>query len=85
MLWHHEPARAEWLRYLSPARLDDELLMTAKPFDIGRASLTIQQRAMRQGPDGPVLLCEGRIRIGWVDAARYRPMRIPPTVLEALT
>lgn len=73
------------LRYLKPARLDDELLVTAQPLEIGRASLTIGQRAVRQGPDGPVLLCEGSIRIGWVDAAHYRPMRIPPTVLEALT
>lgn len=73
------------LRYLKPARLDDELLVTARPLEIGRASLTIEQRAVRQGPDGTVLLCEGSIRIGWVDAAQYRPMRIPPTVLEALT
>lgn len=73
------------LRYLKPARLDDELLVTAQPLEIGRASMTIAQRAVRHGPDGPVLLCEGRIRIGWVDAARYQPKRIPPTVLEALT
>ena len=73
------------LRYLNPARLDDELLVTAQPFDIGRASLTIQQRAWRHGPDGPLLLCEGSIRIGWVDATRHRPLRIPPIVLEALT
>ena len=73
------------LRYLKPARLDDELLVTAQPLEIGRASLTIGQRAVRHGPDGSVLLCEGSIRIGWVDAAQYRPMRIPPTVLEALT
>jgi acyl-CoA thioester hydrolase len=73
------------LRYLNPARLDDELLVTAQPFDIGRASLTIRQRAWRHDPDGPLLLCEGSIRIGWVDATRHRPLRIPPTVLEALT
>jgi acyl-CoA thioester hydrolase len=54
-------------------------------FDMGRASLTIRQRAGRQSADGPVLLCEGSICIGWVDAARHRPLRIPPTALEALT
>ena len=73
------------LRYLNPAHLDDELLVTAQAFEIGRASLTIGQRALRQTPDGPVLLCEGSIRIGWVDAERHRPARIPLTVLEALT
>jgi len=30
------------------------------------------------------LLCEGTIRIGWVEAASLKPARIPPTILEAL-
>jgi acyl-CoA thioester hydrolase len=31
------------------------------------------------------LLCEGTIRIGWVDAATLKPARIPSSVLERLT
>ena len=31
------------------------------------------------------LLCAGRIRIGWVNAASMRPQRIPATVLQALS
>ena len=73
------------LRYLNPARLDDELLVTAQALEIGRASLTIRQRAVRHTAGRPLLLCEGSIRIGWVDAASHRPARIPLTVLEALT
>ena len=70
------------LRYLQPARLDDELLVTARLEAGGRASLIIAQQAtMKQ--DG-ALLCEGSIRIGWVDAASLRPARIPPIILEAL-
>ena len=34
------------VRYLSPARLDDELLVTAKVNDWGRASLIIDQQAL---------------------------------------
>ena len=30
------------------------------------------------------LLCEGTIRIGWVDAATLKPARIPQHVLEAM-
>jgi acyl-CoA thioester hydrolase len=30
------------------------------------------------------LLCDGTIRIGWVDAATLRPERIPPAILQAL-
>lgn len=83
------------VRYAAPARLDDELIVTAQLLEAGRASLTIAQQAFaksaRPAPDtaspacnhGP-LLCEGAIRIGWVDAATLRPARIPPAVLQRL-
>ena len=70
------------VRYLRPARLDDELLVTAKVRESGRASLIIEQQALL-APGGE-LLCEGTIRIGWVEAARLKPARIPPAVLGAL-
>ena len=72
------------LRYHLPARLDDELLVTAWPLETGRASLTIQQQAWRKRASGDELLCEATIRIGWVDATSYRPARIPQTLLEIL-
>ena len=68
------------VRYLAPARLDDELLVTAQLEAAGRASLIIAQQARR----GDTLLCEGTIRIGWVDAATLRPARIPEAILEVL-
>jgi len=70
------------VRYLAPARLDDELLVTARISETGRASLIMAQQAFRQ--QDHALLCEGEIRIGWVDAASLRPARIPTPVLEAL-
>ena len=70
------------LRYLQPARLDDELLVTAQLEQGGRAALVIAQRASMQR--NGALLCEGTIRIGWVDAQSLRPARIPPIILEAL-
>ena len=77
------------LRYLRPARLDDELIVTAQLQETGRASLTIVQQALlnnEQAPNQPrVLLSEGTIRIGWVDATSMRPARIPSTLLEQLS
>ena len=70
------------VRYIKPARLDDELLVTAAVNEWGRASLIITQQAL-EAPRGG-LLCEGTIRIGWVDALRLQPARIPPAILEAL-
>jgi acyl-CoA thioester hydrolase len=74
-----------WLRYLRPARLDDELIVTAEVKESGRASLIIAQQAVRRSTDE--LLCEGTIRIGWVQrttAGNLQPARIPPGILEAL-
>jgi len=70
------------VRYLQPARLDDELLVTAELQEAGRASLVIRQRALLQ-PDGAEL-ADGTIRIGWVEAATLRPARIPVMILEAM-
>ena len=76
------------LRYLRPARLDDELLVTAHLEQSGRASLTIGQQVLAAGTaasaDQRAVLCEGQIRISWVNAATLKPSRIPPTLLEAL-
>lgn len=68
------------VRYLAPARLDDELLVTAQLQESGRASLIIAQQARR----GESLLAVGTIRIGWVDAATLRPGRIPDAILAVL-
>jgi acyl-CoA thioester hydrolase len=80
------------LKYHRPARLDDELLVTAELRQIGSASLTIGQRVLsrpeqnpdRGVPDQGLLLCEGTIRIGWVDAATLRPSRMPRQVSGTL-
>jgi acyl-CoA thioester hydrolase len=76
------------VRYHRPARLDDLLHVSADVQDAGRASLTIRQSAILQSANTDnatgVLLCEGSIRIGWVDAATLRPQRIPQELLTAL-
>jgi acyl-CoA thioester hydrolase len=72
------------LKYHLPARLDDELLVTASLLERGRASMTIRQQALRRDSGNAILLCEGTIRIGWVDAATLVPARMPPSVLEKL-
>lgn len=66
------------LRYLLPARLDDMLQITVQAQELGRASMRIDQQALRDG----TLLCEGRIRIGCVDAVTFRPCRFPDAILS---
>ena len=68
------------VKYLQSAKLDDMLRITAQLQTSGRASLTIAQQAWRHNQ----LLCEGTIRIGWVQAQDLKPARIPTSVLERL-
>ena len=69
------------LRYLAPARLDDELQVTVKPLHLGRASMQLTQQAWC----GPRLLAEGDIRIGCVDQQTFRPRRIPGAITSKLS
>jgi acyl-CoA thioester hydrolase len=80
------------IRYHRPARLDDELIVTAALVEMGRASLIIGQQALLNSeqsakpgsPPSSGLLCDGRIKIGWVDAASMRPARIPDSIVSRL-
>ncbi|MEE1652743.1 MULTISPECIES: tol-pal system-associated acyl-CoA thioesterase [Brachymonas] len=71
------------MKYHRPARLDDVLCVSATPLQLGRASVVIGQSARLGAPDGP-LLCEGTIRIGWVNAERMQSARMPADLLQAL-
>jgi acyl-CoA thioester hydrolase len=76
------------LDYLHPARLDDMIEVTAVLQSAGRASITIAQQAFLQpvsSDEAPKLLCEGSIRIGWVDSTTMRPARIPNSIVEKLS
>ena len=68
------------VRYLRPARLDDELTVTASLKQSGRASMTILQQVLLENS----VLCEGTIRIGWVDASSMRAARIPQAITKRL-
>ena len=74
------------LKYLRPARLDDELIVTARLQEAGRAGMLLAQQAFLVEPASAArtLLCEGSIRAGWVDAHTLKPARIPPAILEKL-
>lgn len=68
------------VRYLQPARLDDELHVSVELLELGRASLLIAQEARC----GHTVLAQGQVRIGCVDARNFRPRRIPNPVLDLL-
>lgn len=70
------------IRYASPARLDDDVLIETRAVQIGRASCKLNQRAWL-GPDpGKCLLAEMDVRVGFV-APNGRPRRQPDEWLQA--
>jgi acyl-CoA thioester hydrolase len=68
------------LRYHRPARLDDLLEVTVAVRHAARASLQLEQQALR----GTELLADGTIRIACVDAPTLKLRRIPEQILHLL-
>ena len=76
------------VRYVRPARLDDELIVTATLKEIGTASMIIEQQALLKAEQFTLkeaLLCEGSVRIGWVNANTLRPARMPACIVDSMT
>ncbi|TNF35952.1 MAG: tol-pal system-associated acyl-CoA thioesterase [Gammaproteobacteria bacterium] len=69
------------VRYRAPARLDDELTVTAKPVKVTPASLVFSQCVYR----GDELLCDADIRIACVLQEGFRPGRMPAFIYSALS
>ena len=68
------------VRYLQPARLDDQLTVTVALAEAARATLTLAQSALR----GATLLVDSRITLACVEADSFRPRRLPKAILDAL-
>jgi acyl-CoA thioester hydrolase len=60
------------IRYLAPARLDDDLVIASEAVDLRSASVRLRQRAMRDGN----LLAEASVRVGFI-SPEGRPRRQP--------
>ncbi|MDP1771957.1 MAG: tol-pal system-associated acyl-CoA thioesterase [Methylobacter sp.] len=72
--------RSVQVDYLSPARFNELLQVSAKVRLAKKASLTFDQVITR----GDDVLCEGVIRIACLDAQTMRPKAIPETLFRAI-
>ena len=68
-------------RYHAPARLDDELLVSAEIVEIKRASLRFRQQVRRAQDD--VLLCDGQFQVACVRTENLKPRPIPEALRTA--
>ncbi|MBI3431010.1 MAG: tol-pal system-associated acyl-CoA thioesterase [Hydrogenophilales bacterium] len=66
--------------YLSPARFNEQLDVSVTLHEAGRASLSVRQELMR----GSDRLAVAVVTLACVDAARFKPVKIPEPLLQAL-
>jgi tol-pal system-associated acyl-CoA thioesterase len=68
------------ITYHQPARLNEQLTVSAEVVKMARASLVFRQRVER----GAELLCEADVTLAIVDHERMRPARMPEELSKAL-
>jgi len=66
-------------RFLAPARLSDDLLVTARLVNLTRVSFDIEQKIYRGNTDGELLI-DGNVKAAYLDADTMRPKRIPSSL-----
>jgi tol-pal system-associated acyl-CoA thioesterase len=69
------------VRYHKPARLDDELSVSAKIVENGAAQLLFEQRILRAAEE----ICVGHVRVACVEVGSLKPRRMPRHLLAELT
>jgi len=72
--------RAVQVDYLTPARFNESLDVSAEVTQAKKVSLNFEQTITRNGE----VLCKGNIRIACLDANTMKPKAIPGNLLEKL-
>ncbi len=66
-------------KFLAPARLSDELIVTARLTNLSRVAFDIEQNIYRDNIDGELLI-SSLVKAAYLDADTMRPKRIPPSL-----
>ena len=67
--------------YLAPARFNDALDVSVVLHEAGRASIVVRQELLR----GDARLAKAGVTLACVDAARFKPVKMPEPLVQALT
>ena len=68
-------------RFHGPARLADELVVTAELKKLARVSFDIEQKIYRHSTAGDMLI-SGTVKAAYLDADTMQPRRVPPEIFE---
>jgi acyl-CoA thioester hydrolase len=72
------------VKFHAPARLNEDLVVTAGLVENTRVSFDIDQKIYRQSTDGDLLI-SGIVKAAFLDADSMRPKRLPPSLFEEMT
>ena len=67
------------VKFHAPARLSDELVVTAGLKDLTRVAFDIEQKIFRNNTDGDLLI-SGIVKAAYLDADTMRPKRVPSSI-----
>lgn len=67
------------VRFAAPARLSDQLIVTARLANLTRVSFDIEQKIYRGSLEGELLI-NGTVKAAYLDADTMRPKRIPTSL-----
>jgi len=68
-------------QFLRPAKLNDQLIVTASLASLNRATFEIDQDIYRNSLNGE-LLVRGNVKAAYIDVDTMKPKRVPPTLFE---
>ena len=67
------------VKFHAPARLSDELVVTAGLKELTRVAFDIEQKIFRNSTDGDLLI-SGIVKAAYLDADSMRPRRVPSSI-----
>lgn len=70
--------------FVSPARFNDQVVVTARLAGLTRATFDIEQNIYLDSLDGELLL-RGSVRAAYLNADTMRPTRVPASIFEEIT
>ena len=68
------------IQYIKPAVFNDELMVTTKIINPGRASLTFKQSIERLSERN--LICDAEVKVVCLDAEKFSPVAMPKEILN---
>ena len=72
------------VKFHAPARLNEDLVVTAGLVEKTRVSFDIEQKVFRNSTDGDLLI-SGIVKAAFLDADSMRPKRLPPSLFEEMS